>query len=114
MDLEKARALRVQRCDELSKALALVAKHSGHDDSKERGEQVKRRILRAIEYKKGQKLKEWRRQRIMEPWFKEHSKPKPNWAAHLVRLQSIGGLRGQKRHTPIVEKRAIQILCGTR
>ena len=132
---QRAAAFRA-RCNDLASALARLADLRGFADSAEAGVKAKREILRAIEHKKSDKLRNWSYEtRTIRPWRRMAQVPPVNWATMLVRLkqneQAAGRLRGTKRfdreagikkdasgatfdQLSPVESRAVQLLRGAK
>jgi hypothetical protein len=123
------------RCDDLASELTRLAELRGLADSAEAGAKWKRKILRAIERKKSDKLRNWSYEtRTLIPWRQKAQVPSIGWATMLVRLkhneQAVGKLRGTKRfdreagsknasevtfeQLSPVERRAVRLLCGAK
>jgi hypothetical protein len=121
------------RCNDLASALVRLANFHEISDPTQTGEQLKRKILRAIESKKSDKLRNWSYEtKTLKPWKLKEQVPSLGWATMFVRLkhteQTVGRLRGAKRFnreaeienascttfdklSPI-EKRAVELLRG--
>jgi hypothetical protein len=121
------------RSSDLASALARLANSHGISDPTKAGEELNRKILRAIERQKSDKLRNWSYEtKTLRPWKRKAQVLPLRWATMLVRLkhreQTVGRLRGAKRFNREaeienascvtldklipVEKRAVELLRG--
>jgi hypothetical protein len=110
---------------ELLLRLTEIAKQRGFDDPVESANAAKRKILRAIQRKRSDKLNDWHYQRAKKS-RDEASELDIGWASYLVRLKS-NGKKGLARDDAIQdakgvtvtdltpsERRAVELLCGAK
>ncbi|HEY7297223.1 MAG TPA: hypothetical protein VH684_04735 [Xanthobacteraceae bacterium] len=111
---------------ELLRTLTEIAKQRGSDNPAECANATRRKILRAIERKRSDKLNDWHYQRSAKKSRDEASELDIGWASYLVRLKSNEKKRLARDDaiedakgvtvtdlTPI-ERRAVELLCGVK
>jgi hypothetical protein len=123
------------RHNELLCALSEIAKRRGLDEPLERANDSKRKILRAIERARSEKLNAWHYQRFKEKtWKTVPLRPTVKWAIILVRRAAneypslrlstqprlnreeaiINATSITRLDLRPIERRAVEILCGSR